>query len=185
MLPEIALNILDIAENSTRAGANLVTIRVIADPEADKLTVEIIDDGCGMNEEQVQRVTDPFFTTRTTRKVGLGVPFFKQEAELTGGSFSLKSEVGVGTDVTAVFGFSSVDRMPLGDIDATIMSLLCSHQDINFLYEYAYGDKSFTLDTREMREIIGDVPFETPEVYQFLKDYLKTNREETDGGVEY
>ena len=88
MMPEISLNILDVAENSTRAGASLVQITVDVQPEADKLTVIIADDGCGMTPEQIRQVTDPFYTSRTTRKVGLGVPFFKFAAESTGGSFS-------------------------------------------------------------------------------------------------
>ena len=102
-MPEISLNILDVAENSTRAGASLVQITVDVQPEADKLTVIIADDGCGMTPEQIRQVTDPFYTSRTTRKVGLGVPFFKFAAESTGGSFSIESEPGKGTMVTAVF----------------------------------------------------------------------------------
>ena len=101
-MPEISLNILDVAENSTRAGASLVQITVDVQPEADKLTVIITDDGCGMTAEQIRQVTDPFYTSRTTRKVGLGVPFFKFAAESTGGSFSIESEPGKGTMVTAV-----------------------------------------------------------------------------------
>ena len=127
MMTEISLNILDVAENSTRAGASLVSITVSADTKADRLTVVIEDDGCGMTEEQLARVTDPFFTTRTTRKVGLGVPFFKEAAELTGGSFAIQSEPGKGTSVTAVFVLSSIDRMPLGDISATIHNLVVYH----------------------------------------------------------
>ena len=100
MMPEISLNILDVAENSTRAGATLVTITVDADFEADQLTVTIEDNGCGMTPEQVERVTDPFFTSRTTRKVGLGVPFFKLAAESTGGSFSIQSISWPGTSPT-------------------------------------------------------------------------------------
>ena len=120
MMTEISLNILDVAENSTKAGATLVTITVDADFGADQLTVSIEDNGCGMTPEQVERVTDPFFTSRTTRKVGLGVPFFKYAAESTGGSFRFDSAVGAGTTVTATFTLSHIDRMPLGDISTTI-----------------------------------------------------------------
>ena len=91
-MPEIALNILDIAENSVRAGASLIEITVSVQPEEDKLTVVIKDDGCGMTPEETEKVLDPFYTTRTTRKVGLGVPFFRQAAESTGGSFRIVSE---------------------------------------------------------------------------------------------
>jgi len=185
MMTEISLNILDVAENSTRAQASLVTITVDAQPEADRLTVTIADDGCGMTQEQIEHVTDPFFTTRKTRKVGLGVPFFKQAAELTGGSFRITSEVGVGTTTSAVFVLSSVDRVPLGDMDSTMHTLITCHQDTDFLYIYRYGDKEFQLDTREFRQILGDVPFDSPDVSAFIMQYLQTNRTETDGGAIY
>lgn len=129
MMTEISLNVLDVSENSTRAGASLVTILVTADTVHDNLTIVIADDGCGMTAEQVAHVTDPFFTTRTTRKVGLGIPFFKYAAESTGGSFLIESEPGKGTTVTAVFGLSHIDRMPLGDMNATIHNLIVYHPD--------------------------------------------------------
>ncbi len=175
MMPEISLNVLDVAENSTRAGASLVTITVEADTAADTLTIVIDDDGCGMTPEQVAQVTDPFFTTRKTRRVGLGVPFFKLAAELSGGSFSIESTVGKGTRVTAVFGLSNVDRMPLGDMTSTMHSLITMHEDTDFVYIYTYDEDSFTLSTREMREILGDVSFREPEISQYIREYLKEN----------
>lgn len=182
MMPEISMNILDVAENSIRAGAHLVEIEVAADTENDTLTVIIKDDGCGMTPEQVKNVTDPFFTTRTTRKVGLGVPFFKQAAESTGGSFEIVSEEGKGTTVKAVFGLSHIDRMPLGDINGTVYTLAVFNEEVEFRYRYAYGDKEFVLDTREIKEILGDVSLKEAEVSQFLKEYLDTNKSEVDGG---
>ena len=136
MMPEISLNILDVAENSVRAGADLIRITVSAKPEDDTLTVVIADDGCGMTKEQELQVTDPFYTTRTTRRVGLGVPFFKQAAEGTGGSFRIESEKGKGTTVTAVFGLSHIDRMPLGDISSTIHTLIVFNEKTDFVYTY-------------------------------------------------
>ena len=185
MMPEISLNILDVAENSVRAGASLIEITVSVQPDADSITVIIEDNGCGMTKEQVQQVQDPFFTTRTTRKVGLGVPFFKQAAESTGGSFRIDSETGKGTVVEAVFGLSHIDRMPLGDISSTIYTLVVFNSDIDFVYTYKYGEKQFVLDTREMRELLGhDISFSEPEVSAFIKEYLETNRLETDGGAD-
>ena len=184
-MPEISLNILDIVENSTRAGASLVTIEIAVDTAADTMTVVIADDGCGMTQEQVQAVTDPFFTTRKTRKVGLGVPFLKQAAELTGGSFRIESAPGAGTTVTAVFGYSSIDRQPLGDMDGTILTLIDCHPDVDFLYIYRYNEKSFELDTRQMREILGGVPLNSQDVTEFIRQYLKENRADTDGGAVY
>ena len=185
MMPEISLNILDVAENSTRAGATLVTITVDADFEADQLTVTIEDNGCGMTPEQVERVTDPFFTSRTTRKVGLGVPFFKLAAESTGGSFSIASKAGEGTCVTAVFILSHIDRMPLGDITSTIHTLVVYHPDTDLVYQYRFNGRSFTMDTRQFRQILGDVPFDTPEVSDYIREYLNENKLDTDGGVSY
>ncbi len=182
MMPEISLNVLDVAENSTRAGASLVTITVEADTAADTLTIVIADDGCGMTSEQVSRVTDPFFTTRTTRKVGLGVPFFKMAAELSGGSFSIESQVGKGTTVTAVFGLSNVDRMPLGDMTSTMHSLITMHEDTDFLYRYTYDGDSFELSTAEMREILGDVSFREPEVSGYIREFLKENEADVTKG---
>ncbi len=184
-MPEISLNILDVAENSVRAEASLVEITVSVQPEEDTLTVVIRDDGCGMTKEQAARVQDPFFTTRTTRKVGLGVPFFKQAAESTGGSFRIDSEKGKGTTVKAVFGLSHIDRMPLGDISATVQTLIVFNEHIDFRYTYEYEAKSFVLDTREMREMLGEgISFSELEVSAFIKDYLETNKEETDGGAD-
>ena len=179
-MTEISLNILDVAENSTRAGASLVTILIDISSADDTLKVVIADDGCGMTPEQVAKVTDPFFTTRTTRKVGLGVPFFKMAAESSGGSFDIVSEVNVGTTVTAIFGLTNIDRMPLGDITSTIHNLIVYHPDTDFLYRYTVDDRSFTLDTREMREILGGVPFDVPEVSEYIKEYLSENKQETD-----
>lgn len=185
MMTELSLNVLDVAENSTRAGASLVEITVDADFPSDRLTIVIRDDGCGMTPEQVARVTDPFFTSRTTRKVGLGVPFFKYAAESTGGSFGIVSAPGAGTTVTAVFVLSHIDRMPLGDITGTIHTLVVYHPDTDFLYTYRYNGREFRLDTREFRQILEGVPFDAPEVSAYIRDYLTENKLETDGGAEY
>lgn len=185
MMTEISLNVLDVAENSAKAKASLVTITIAADTEKDLLTIVIEDNGCGMTPEQVSQVTDPFFTSRTTRKVGLGVPFFKYAAESTGGSFTIESQTGRGTTVTAVFVLSHIDRMPLGDINSTIHTLIVYHPDIDFIYTYRYNHKVFTLDTRQFREILGDVPFDTPEISDYIMEYLTENKLETDGGILY
>ena len=149
----------------------MVTISVEADFSSDRLTVVIDDNGSGMTPEQVEQVTDPFFTSRSTRKVGLGVPFFKFAAESTGGSFTITSEPGVGTTVTAVFVLSHIDRMPLGDINTTIHTLIVYHPETDFLYQYRYNDCSFVLDTREFRQILGDgIPFDMPDISAYIMD---------------
>ncbi len=162
-----------------------MTITVHADFPSDRLAVVIDDNGCGMTEEQVTQVTDPFFTSRTTRKVGLGVPFFKFAAESTGGSFTITSKPGVGTTVKAVFVLSHIDRMPLGDINTTVHTLVVYHPETDFLYRYQYNDRSFTLDTREFRQVLGDIPFDTPDISAYIMDYLNENKLETDGGAVY
>jgi anti-sigma regulatory factor (Ser/Thr protein kinase) len=183
MMTEISLNILDVAENSVRAQASLITIVVDVSTADDVLKVMIADDGCGMTAEQVEKVTDPFYTTRTTRKVGLGVPFFKMAAESSGGSFDITSEPGVGTTVTAIFGFSNIDRMPLGDISSTVHNLIVYHPDSDFFFRYRVDEREFTLDTREMREVLGGVPLDVPEVSAYIKEYLDENKKEIDKEV--
>ena len=183
MLPEISLNVLDIAQNSIRAEASCIEISIDVDQSKDLLTVIIKDDGCGMSEEQIAQVTDPFFTTRTTRKIGLGIPFFRMAALITGGSFEIESEVSKGTKVKAGFVLSHIDRMPLGDINSTIHTLVTYNVNIDFVYTYIFNGKSFTLDTRDMREVLGGVPFDEPEVSTYIKEYLSENKKETDGGA--
>ncbi len=183
MMTEIALNVHDVAENSVRAKASLVEISVLVSEAEDTLTIIIKDNGCGMSAEQVAHVTDPFFTTRTTRSVGLGVPFFKMAAMCTGGSFNIDSTLGVGTVVTAVFGLSSIDRMPLGDINCTIHSLITFNAEIDFIYTYRFNNREFILDTREFREILGDVPLNSREVSEYIKEFLEENKLDTDGGA--
>lgn len=185
MMPEISLNILDVAENSVRAGASLIEIRVFVQTEEDTLTVTIQDDGCGMSREQTEKVQDPFYTTRTTRRVGLGVPFFKQAAESAGGSFSIMSELGKGTVVKAVFQLSHIDRMPLGDISSTIHTLVVFNEKIRFIYTYRYNENEFVLDTQELKEILGgEISFQDLEVSRFIKEFLESNKAEADQGAD-
>ena len=185
MMPEISLNLLDVAENSIRAQASLVEIEVDVQPAQDILAVTIRDNGRGMTAEEAAHAEDPFFTTRTTRKVGLGIPFFRQAAVSTGGSFQIDSEKGKGTTVRAVFVLSHIDRMPLGDISSVIHTLIVFNEHVSFRYTYRYGERSCVLDTRRMREILGeDISFREPEVSAFIKEYLESGKAETDGGAD-
>ncbi len=184
MMTELSLNILDVAENGIRAGAKYIALEVDVDTKANEIRIIICDDGCGMSEEQTKSVTNPFYTTRTTRKVGLGVPFFKQAAESAGGTFDITSDEGVGTSVFATFKYDHVDRMPLGDIFATVHSLLLTHDGIDFFFKYSVDGREFALDTEEMSKILGDdVSLMEPEVLAFIADYFKTNKSEVDGGL--
>jgi anti-sigma regulatory factor (Ser/Thr protein kinase) len=182
MMTELSLNVLDVANNSVRAGASLIEINIQIQRESDKLTIMIADNGCGMTEDELNHVEDPFYTTRTTRKIGLGVPFFKMAALSTGGSFQITSAPNVGTTVTAVFKLSHIDRMPLGDINSTMYTLITLNTQIDFLYTYELDGKQFILDTREFRQILNHVPLDNPEVSAFIKEYLEENQRETDNG---
>ena len=180
---ELSLNVMDVAQNSVRAEATLVRISVTESDKDDRLKIEIADDGCGMTQEQVQQVIDPFFTTRTTRKVGLGVPLFKRSAEQTGGSFVIQSEKGVGTTTTASYVKSHVDMTPLGDINSTVKILIQCNPQIDFVYTCTTDNGSFTLDTRELREVLGDVSLDTPDVLLWIGDYLEENTKNIYGGA--
>ncbi|MDR0991642.1 MAG: ATP-binding protein [Ruminococcus sp.] len=175
---EIALNILDVAENSVSADSSLIEIDVEADSEADTLTVKIVDNGRGMSAETVKNVTDPFYTTRTTRRVGMGTSLFKMAAEQTGGSFEIISKVGEGTSVTAVFKLSSIDRMPLGDITETVRTLVTMNAGIDWIYRFKNDSADFTLDTREMKEVLDGVPLSDPDVSMYIKEMLTENHAE-------
>ena len=180
---ELSLNVMDVAQNSVRAEATVVRITVTESDKDDRLTIEIADNGCGMTQEQVQQVIDPFFTTRTTRKVGLGVPLFKLSAEQTGGSFDIQSEKGKGTTTTASYVKSHVDMTPLGDINSTVKILIQCNPDIDFVYTCTTDNGSFTLDTRELREVLGDVSLDTPDVLEWIADYLEENTKSIYGGA--
>lgn len=176
-MKELSLNILDIAENSAKAKATLIEIRI--DESADTLTLTISDDGVGMSEETVMAVTNPFFTTRTTRKVGLGIPLLKLAAEQTGGALDIKSRVADdestehGTVVTARFYKSHLDFTPLGDVISTLTTLIQGHPDIDIVFNHKTDSGLVALDTRELRVILEDVPLDTYEVLEWIGDNLK------------
>ena len=182
---ELSLHILDIAQNSLKAGAALIEIRVEEDVPRDTLTVTVRDDGHGMDPGFLARAADPFTTTRATRKVGLGLPLFRFSAESTGGSFKLESAPGEGTVVTAVFGLSHIDRVPLGDMASTMVSLILASPGTDFLYERAListdGEDRYTLDTREVREVMEGISLSSPEVIEWLREYLSENEASLEG----
>lgn len=177
-MQELSLNVLDIAQNSIRAEATLITITVEQRTKDAFLKISIADNGCGMSEEQVSHVMDPFFTTRTTRKVGLGVPFFKMSAEATGGSFAIDSELGKGTRTTAIYHTDHIDMLPIGDMNATILSLITMNPDRDFIYSRTLDENAFTLDTRELKEVLEDVPLNTPEVAAYIRETLEEGERE-------
>ena len=175
-MKELSLNILDITENSVKAGATLTEISI--EEDNDRFILTILDDGCGMTEETLKTVTNPFYTTRTTRKVGMGLPLLKLEAELTGGSLEITSKhfsefpEEHGTKVCAVFYKNHIDFTPLGDVVASITTLIQGHPDTDFLFIHKTGDKEIRLDTRELRDILEGVPLNEYEVIKWIEEYL-------------
>lgn len=176
------MNILDVAQNSVRAGADLVEILLERNEDTACLSLVIRDDGCGMDGETLAKAVDPFFTTRTTRGVGLGLSFLKMSAEMTDGAFAIDSEPGRGTEVQASFTIGHIDLMPLGDMGETVSLLAAVSPSLELLFSYKLHrdgrEAGFVFDTREAREILGGVPFSEPSVALFIKEYINENLED-------
>lgn len=176
-MKELSLNILDITENSVKAGATLTEITLEETEEV--LSITISDNGCGMSEEILKGVTDPFYTTRTTRKVGLGLPLLKMAASMTGGDLTIESKTAEespdshGTRVTANFYKNHIDFTPLGDVVSSVVTLIQGHPDTDFLFTHNFEDGKVSLDTRELRVVLGDVPLNTYEVIKWVEEYLR------------
>lgn len=172
-MQELSMNVLDIAQNSVKACATLIRITVDIDDAHDRLTLSVADNGSGMDEETVRRVTDPFYTTRTSRDVGLGLPFLQMAAQMTGGQLDIDSTVGAGTAVTATFTLGHIDLMPLGDMSGTVAVLMQCNPDIDFIYLLRRGPLEFSADSREFKAILDGVPISTPQVALFIQEYIE------------
>lgn len=173
-MKELSLNILDIAKNSVKAKASLITVTI--DEKDGWRTLTITDDGCGMSPEFLARVTDPFTTTRTTRPVGMGLALLKLAAEQTGGDLTITSTQlpPSGTTVTARFDMTHLDCVPVGDFAGSAVTLIQGSPDIDFLFTYRSDSGVTELDTRQMRVILGDVPLDTPEVLSWVYESLSS-----------
>ncbi len=181
-MKELSLNILDITYNSIKAKASRIDIRVSERFSTNLVEIVIKDNGCGMDEAFLAQVTDPFVTTRTTRKVGLGIPLFKQSAEDTDGQFKISSKVGEGTTVYASFRLDHLDRAPIGDMASTMISLIQANDQVRFVYDHSTDQGSFVLDTDDLHEQLGDVPLSEPAVLNWIGDFIKENLDEIQGG---
>ncbi len=175
---EIALHLLDIAENSVAAESKNISIHVHEDLLHDRLSASVIDDGRGMDTETAQQVQDPFYTTRATRNVGLGIPLLKLAAEMAEGSFSLQSESGKGAWVEAEFRHGHIDRMPLGDLSSTFLTLLISHPQIDWTFFYRVTEKdgqscNFLFESAELKSELGDISLTEPEVLMFVRGMIE------------
>lgn len=171
---ELSLHLLDIAENSIAAESNNIEIEIVEDSNADLLKLKVEDDGRGMSEEMARQVIDPFVTSRTTRKVGLGIPLLKEAAEACNGSLTLTSEIGKGTSILVTFQRSHIDRMPLGNISTTFLNLLVSNPKIHWIFRYRFNNLVFEFDDAEVKPTIGEIPLTEPEILAILRQMIET-----------
>ena len=169
---ELSLHILDICQNSIKANATLIQIRVTEDLSSNLFQIQIEDNGKGMNQTTLSQVSDPFYTTRTTRKVGLGISLFKMAAEMAGGDLIITSKEGQGTCVTATFEHNHIDRAPLGNIEDTLMILILNEANIDIRYEHNYNNQQYVFDTRDIKEVLGDIPLSNHDVVLWIKQHI-------------
>jgi hypothetical protein len=170
---ELALHILDIAENSTRAGAKHVDILLNEDQVHDLLVMEINDDGAGMDGETLSKALDPFYTTKKVRRVGLGLPMLAQAAENAGGGLILRSEPGKGTWLKVTFGLRHIDRQPLGDVAGVMATLIAGNPEVDFVYRHERGNQIYLLSTEEIKKEIEDVPINHVEVLKYIRSHIE------------
>jgi DNA mismatch repair ATPase MutL len=180
---ELSLHILDLVQNSISANANFIEILIKEDLKEDIFEICIKDNGKGMTKEFIKSICDPFTTTRTTRKVGLGIPLFKAAAMRCNGDLQITSKLGCGTTVKVWFVHSHIDRAPLGNIDETIHSLIVCNPSIDFLYRHIVDQISFQLDTRQIKQILGELDIQNIEVISWLREYINEGISNLYGGV--
>jgi hypothetical protein len=169
----LANHILDIAENSIRADAKLIEISIDENSQDDLLTLEIKDNGKGMSQDVIKKVLDPFYTTKTVRRIGLGLPLLKDAAERANGTFQIKSQENSGTTVKATFGLHHLDRQPLGAIINIIVILIISNSEVDFFYKHRHNHRRFEVDTREIRKNIEDIPLNHPEIIKYIRGIIE------------
>lgn len=181
-MKDLASHVMDITENSITANATVITVDFEADEKKDTLVIKIEDNGKGMSEEMLARVTSPFTTTRTTRRVGLGIPLFKYGAENTGGSFRITSQLKKGTQVCATYVLSNIDRPPVGDLPGVLSTLVICHEDIDFVIKVARNRNVFEFKSEDVKNVLQGVSFSQPEVSTWITQCIKEGIEEIYGG---
>lgn len=172
---DLSLHILDIVQNSISAGASMITIVVDENISGDKLLISVEDNGKGMSEEKVSKLSDPFFTSRTTRKVGLGIPLLKHSAMQSGGDVKITSQEGKGTLVEAWFLHSNIDRPPLGDVANAVILLVSANPDLDFKFIYKYNQEEYIFDTIEIKEVLEGVSLNNPSIIKYLTEMVNEN----------
>jgi len=183
-MTELSLHILDIVQNSVKANADLITIEIDENISDNKLVIIITDNGCGMTSDFLEDVVNPFRTTRTTRKVGLGLSLFKNACEMTGGNLKIESEVGKGTIVRATFVYDSIDRQPLGDMASTMATIIGGNDKINYVYSHSFNENAFEFSTLEIRKILGEeINLSDMDVLNWIEGYISEQEENLYGGA--
>ena len=173
MMEDLSLHILDIAENSVNAGARNIRILIEEEVQLDCLTIEIEDDGKGMSAEAAERASDPFFTTRKTRRIGMGLPLLKEAAEMAKGKLEIRSAPNMGTTIRATFELSNIDRKPLGNMAETITALLATENQVNILYRHSRSGKIVTFDSKHVESQLGDILLNSIEALCLVRTYLE------------
>ena len=181
-MKELSLNILDIIENSLKADAKNIELNIVEDDYKDLISIEIKDDGCGMDENLIKEVFDPFTTTSTNKKVGLGLPLLKLEAESCDGGVYIESEKGKGTRVKICFRKSHIDTPPLGDLPSTIVTVLATHPEVNLKYRHEVNGNVFEISTEDLRNICNETIC-TPLVLNGIKEFINEKIKELHGGA--
>ena len=172
-MKELSLHILDIIQNSVNAGASIIEIEIEEEQKEDIFRFSVKDNGCGMSADFLRKVKDPFTTTRTTRKTGLGIPLLEAAAVQCGGRLDIVSEPGKGTAVTAVFQNSHIDRAPLGDMAQTMVTVISGSPEIDFLYTHIKNGQSFVFQTEDLRRVLQGVPLDTPEIIGWIEEAVR------------
>ncbi len=180
---DISLHLLDIIQNSVKAGATSIDVTISTDQDNDWLTVAVKDNGCGMDAVFLKKVVDPFTTTRTTRAVGLGIPLLKESCEMTGRNFVISSTKGIGTLLEANFILSSIDRIPIGNIGDTFFGLILDRPDINYRLMFVNGENQFLLDLEDIRKHMDGVPLNEPSICTWIKESIEEEKIKIFGGI--
>ena len=176
-MEDLSLHILDIAENSLAAKADKIEIRILEDKKKDCLSVEIRDNGMGMDKETVKKAIDPFYTSRRVRRFGLGLSLLSEAAKAANGHLSIKSKKGEGTKIKADFQYSHIDRKPLGDMNQTIITLIIGNPEIDLIFVHKKNNHKYILDTRKIKEQLKDRPINSPDGIRIIKEDLKKDTE--------
>mgnify|MGYP003790211425 CR=1 FL=1 len=179
------MHILDLVQNSIEAGASKVTLFINEDTKADSLIIRVADNGRGMDENTCRQVVDPFFTTRRTRRIGLGLPLIAMTTRQCQGHLNIKSVLGEGTEIEAVYKLSHIDRPPLGNIAETVKTIIIANPHLDFAYCHTVNGNSLTLATKEITDILGEISLTHPDVLVWFDQYLTDQLINLYGGVKH